>query len=131
MYGSNKIKSVDSLRFSKAKEKFSSKGSLISANENTDLSLLPPCLNSLNLHVTRANYQAMIWKRATESHPYVPAPVHNGWKFENDSLVIDWGEEMFPREITDVLEDNLGSDIDDDMEDDLYVDIPGSYDSDE
>ncbi|GFO25552.1 hypothetical protein PoB_005205700 [Plakobranchus ocellatus] len=107
MYGSNKIKSVDndSLRLSKAKEKFSSKGSLISADENADLSLLPPCLNSLNLHVTRANYQAMIWKRATESHPDVPAP--------------------------DVLEHNLGSDIDDDMEDDLYVDIPESYDSDE
>ena len=131
MYGSNKIKSVDSLRFSKAKEKFSSKGSLISADENTDMSLLPPCLKSLNLHVTRANYQAMIWKKATESHPDVPAPMHNGWKFENDSLAIDWGEEMFPREITDVLEDDLGSEIVDEMEDDLYVDIPEICDSDE
>ncbi|GFN87246.1 histone-lysine N-methyltransferase SETMAR [Plakobranchus ocellatus] len=85
------------------------------------------------VRLLEANYQAMIWRRATEteSHPDVSAPVHNGWKFENDSLVIDWGEEMFPREITDVLEDNLDSDIDDDIEDDLYVDIPESYDSDE
>ena len=61
----------------------------------------------------------------------VPAPMHNGWKFENDSLAIDWGEEMFPREITDALEDDLGSEIVDEMEDDLYVDIPEICDSDE
>ena len=73
----------------------------------------------------------MVWKRANESHSDVPAPMHNGWKFESDSLTVEWGEEMFPQEITDVLEDELCSDVEDKMEDDLYVDIPESYDSDE
>ena len=40
---------------------------------------LPPCQSSLRLHVSRANYQAAIWRRATEACPDIPSPHGHGW----------------------------------------------------
>ena len=39
---------------------------------------LPPCKSSLQLHITRANYQAEIWRRATFTLPEVPLPGGHG-----------------------------------------------------
>ena len=41
---------------------------------------LPPCKSSLQLHTTRANYQAGIWRRAIFPLPEVPLPSGHGWE---------------------------------------------------
>ena len=41
---------------------------------------LPPCNSSLQLHITRANYQAGVWRRATFPFPEVPLPGGHGWE---------------------------------------------------
>ena len=46
---------------------------------------LPPCESSLRLHVTRANYQAAIWKRAIVPLPVIPSPC---WEVDNISNVV-------------------------------------------
>ena len=48
---------------------------------------LPPCKDSLDHHIDRANYQCAIWKRAREAHPHIPSPVNHGWSQDGDSLV--------------------------------------------
>ena len=45
---------------------------------------LPPTTGALNLHIQRANYIAMIWRKATESHPSLPSPVEYGWQLLSD-----------------------------------------------
>ena len=46
---------------------------------------LPPTSGSLDLHILRAHYIAMIWRKACESHPRLPAPTEFGWKLDADS----------------------------------------------
>ena len=46
---------------------------------------LSPCESSLRLHVTRANYQAAIWKRAIVLLPVIPSPCGRGWEVDNIS----------------------------------------------
>jgi hypothetical protein len=55
---------------------------------------LPPCKDSLQKHIDRANYQACIWRRALIGNPEIPDPVGHGWLTESvdnsDILGIDW-----------------------------------------
>ena len=44
---------------------------------------LPPTSDSLQLHIQRANYQAMIWKRSLQAFQQLPQPVGNGWERED------------------------------------------------
>ena len=54
-------------------------------------SQLPPCADSLKMHITRANYQAAIWRRSLQNHPTVPDPTEYGWILsENNQLAIKW-----------------------------------------
>ena len=46
---------------------------------------LPPTSGSLDLHILRAHYITMIWRKACESHPCLPAPTEFGWKLDTDS----------------------------------------------
>ena len=39
---------------------------------------LPPTTGLLKLHVHRAQYMAMVWRKAAESHPSLPSPVGYG-----------------------------------------------------
>ena len=103
IYGS-KASSVNKVRFLQAKLKFQSKSSgLLSAKDNADLSLLPPCQTSLNLHMQRANYQALVWKKSLQAFPELPVPENHGWKMGEGQLLIDWGDEMFPQELENIL----------------------------
>ena len=51
---------------------------------------LQPTLNALRKHVSRANYQCAIWKRALLPQPSVPSPVGKRWKITEDGLSVDW-----------------------------------------
>ena len=46
---------------------------------------LPPTSGSLDLHIRRAHYVSMIWRKATENHPCLPGPAEFGWTFDEDS----------------------------------------------
>jgi len=46
---------------------------------------LPPTSGSLHLHIRRAHYIAMIWRKAGESHPSRPTPSEFGWEFDTNT----------------------------------------------
>ena len=72
MYGS-KLGDINSLRYEKFIERFSAKpGEVLTSYNGVDMSLLPPCRESLKMHVRRANYQALIWKKADQATPSIP-----------------------------------------------------------
>lgn len=41
---------------------------------------LPPTQDALRLHTRRSHYQALVWKRALELKPLLPAIADSGWK---------------------------------------------------
>lgn len=53
-------------------------------------SSLPPCRDSLHLHAKRANYQAAVWKRCLQPNINAPSPTHDGWKLQNQELIVQW-----------------------------------------
>ena len=56
-----------------------------------DSSTLPPCEDSLQQHIQRANYQAGIWQRSLQRNPDVPEPSCHGWvRTAAGSLNLDW-----------------------------------------
>ena len=56
MYGS-KLGDINSLRYEKFIDRFSGKqGEMMTSYNGVDMSLLPPCRESLKMHVRRANY---------------------------------------------------------------------------
>ena len=53
--------------------------------------LLPPNQDSLNLHISRANYQCYIWRHAMQSMLNLPNFCNHGWKVDDDGNVsIKW-----------------------------------------
>ncbi len=44
--------------------------------------VFPPITGPLTLHIQRAHYVVMIWRKAGESHPSLPSPVDCGWEFD-------------------------------------------------
>ena len=49
---------------------------------------LPPTQDALHLHIRRANYQSMIWKRAQEACPSIPRPEdENGWYLNDEGIL--------------------------------------------
>ena len=67
---------------------------------------LPPCESSLRLHVTTANYQAAIWKRAIVPIPVILYPGGHVWKVDNISNVVKFvwfGFKPAPEEVLELL----------------------------
>ncbi|CAB3994852.1 Hypothetical predicted protein [Paramuricea clavata] len=93
LYG-KKGKSVDSLRY----ELHYAKGGKVAPEE------LPPCQSSLRLHVSRANYQPAIWRRATEACPDIPSPHGYVWNVSSSTLEFIWlGSKPAPEEVMELL----------------------------
>ena len=73
---------------------YCSKGGKIEPEE------LPLCRSSLNLHVTRANYQAGIWHRAILPCPDIPCSKSHGWEVSGSSIDVRWlGSKPGPEEV--------------------------------
>ena len=95
IYG-KKCQSVDMLRY----EIHCAKGGKVEPEA------LPPCESSFRPHVTRANYQAAIWKRAVVPLPVIPSPCGHGWEVENISNVVKFvwlGSKPAPEYVLELL----------------------------
>ena len=105
LYGGTATSTINKLRHEKFLERFTPKhGSLLSSYNGADMSLLPPCKDSLKMHIMRANYQALIWYKADEAVPNVPSPQGHGWDSVDGKLEIKWTEgNLMPQELIDVL----------------------------
>ena len=57
---------------------------------NIDSTQLPPCVDCLFKHASRANFQAAIWKRSLQSCQGTPTPIGSGWREDGDRFAIDW-----------------------------------------
>ena len=57
---------------------------------NIDSTHLPPCVDCLFKHASRANFQAAIWKRSLQSCQGTPIPIGSGWREDGDHFAIDW-----------------------------------------
>ncbi|KAL8609063.1 hypothetical protein ACOMHN_033656 [Nucella lapillus] len=100
------VKYVNQLRFDLLKEKFDTKkGPLLACYNGTDLSLLPPCQCTLQMHIQRVHYQVEVWKSAGEAQPAIDGPAGRGWEItEEGGLEIRWSEEdILPQELVDIL----------------------------
>ena len=76
MYGS-KLGDINSPRYEKFIERFSAKpGEELTSYNGVDIT---PCWESLKIHVRRANYQALIWKKADQATPSIPGPDGHSW----------------------------------------------------
>jgi len=49
---------------------------------------LPPTSDSMSLHIKRANYQTLVWRRALYAKQDLPDPVGNGWEVTDDDQEI-------------------------------------------
>ncbi|KXJ07094.1 hypothetical protein AC249_AIPGENE15324 [Exaiptasia diaphana] len=47
---------------------------------------LPPTSNSIRLHIQRANYQTLMWKRCLQAKQELPCPNGNGWELTENGL---------------------------------------------
>ena len=123
MYGKPKYTSVNKLRYDLFMQNIRPKsGYVLSSFDGIDMSLLPPCQDSLYMHIQRANYQAWIWNSSLERYPEIPSPVGHGWVLdESDKLNYDWTKgDIMPQELVDIIcESRLGEDreVYDDNED--------------
>ena len=92
LYGSRRVKKVDDLRHQLFQNIYQQK------NKIFDLSLLPPCQQTLGLHSLRCNFVAKIWKNADVCTLQEPPTTNHGWT----------GERIFPDDIEHLLSE--GSD---------------------
>ena len=62
--------------------------------KGSESSQLPPTEDAISKHTRRANYQAVIWRRALDARPDVPTPNGHGWILRNGSPYIDWMDQL-------------------------------------
>ena len=109
MYGHTSSNDVNKVRATIVRQRFTPGDDRpMSHRRGLDLSQLPPCRNALVKHIKRANYQAMIWRQASQTRPDLPSPDENGWvQTDNGTLEIDWCDgQILPSEIVDILADS-------------------------
>ena len=94
LFGSRRLKSINTVRFQTFKRKYESE------NRISDLSLLPPCKSSLYLHILRSCYVARIWRLSLTSCPPLPAVENHGWTEEHQ---VKWIETAFPDDVSSIL----------------------------
>ena len=99
LYGSRRAEKVDDLRHQLFQKIYQRKNKII------DLSLLPPCQQTLRLHSLRCNFVAKIWKNSDVCTLQEPQITNHGWTVERE---IQWIDKAFPDDIEQLLSE--GSD---------------------
>ena len=78
LYNDNQCKLVNDLRY-----KMFCKGKNVQSHQ------LPPTSAALQYHLKRANYQALLWKKALQQRIH-QEPVNHGWQLKEGLLEIVW-----------------------------------------
>ena len=139
LYGKPQYKDINKLRYDMFAKRFQVRGQVLSSYSGVDMSLLPPCKSSLDMHVRRANYQAYVWLHAHENYPDLPKIEESGWRFnERGQIDYDWvKEQIVPQELVEILsrtdndDDSVEADDSDEPEislDEVYEDEDDSDD---
>ena len=85
-----KIQKVKDMRHRLYKKKFEV------TNEVIDLSLLPPCLDSLTLHSFRSSYVTMRYRLSKQPNITEPIMTNHGWSTDGH---IKWVKKVYPAEV--------------------------------
>ena len=65
---------------------------------------IPPSKDALVLHIKRANFQAMIWKKALDQNFTPPSPKGNGWTIKDGNIDIEWiSKEPAPKAVLELI----------------------------
>ena len=75
LYKSKSHSSVGSLRW------------FLYSNKEAEAESLPPTSSALRLHIMRANFITIIWKKADKKFQLLPPVCNFGWKSESDSYI--------------------------------------------
>lgn len=116
LYGaSKKTTNVNQARFESFTKKYCVENKII------DLSTLPPCRESLRLHLLRAIYVSGMWKRTSQAMIDLPNFEEFGW---DSSGKVEWITDQYPDDIESMLfddsydsdedEEEIGSDVETD-----------------
>ena len=113
MYGQPKSNDTNTVRYKMFQQRYDVKSdkSSFSIPNGVDLSLLPPCRQTLKIHILRANYVAYVWKTSDIAYQKLPSPIEHGWmKAEDGTLTIEWTRgNVLPQELVDVLSSTSSS----------------------
>ena len=124
IYGYPREKSVNVVRSKLFEKKYAKRIKVI------DMALLPPCNSSLLWHIKHSNYVAKIWRSSLTSWFDADEIPKNEWLPDGSTY---WVDDVFPREIEEILcdpkytrnndfdeEDEQSSSEDNDSDDDTY-----------
>ena len=62
---------------------------LLYSNRTAEAESLPPTIGCFTPHVRRAQYIAMVWIKASESHPCLPSPTEFCWTLDATTIRFD------------------------------------------
>jgi len=111
LYGKSACRDVIKARYSIFSSRYQQRTLPVASKSGIDLSLLPPCLDSLKMHCARAAYQTFVWHHAHESMQNVPSPSGHGWKFLGNELHVDWfAGNMLLHDVIELLAERSPSD---------------------
>ena len=90
MYGKSTYKDVNKVRWDIFKSRYGAKthAKSFTISNGIDLSLLPPCMADLRLHIMSANYKSFIWRQSHIAYVDIPSPIGNGWMTDEGGNLI-------------------------------------------
>ena len=107
LYGYPRLQSVNDARRKLFWQRYEKDEKII------DLSLMPPCQRSLELHCKRANYVAFMYRNADRLILAIESPERHGW---SEDGFITRSQDCFPEDtderLQDAADDNVSQDFD-------------------
>ena len=107
MYGKPSYREVNKLRYDMFKARYQPKSANkpFEFDDGLDLSLLPPCTDSLQRQILCCNYVAMMRKQSHLAYPQLPKATDSGWKLDcSGKLEIEWNAgDIMPQDLIDVI----------------------------
>ena len=99
--GKKRTALFDKLRYNKVRLNFKGRKRILSGSNGVDLSQMPPCDQVLQLHISKANFQTLVWRNSHVQLFYLPDPTENGRVVSpSGGLAIQWFFDNFlPRDI--------------------------------
>ena len=105
VYGGATYTNVNNLRYDMFLKKYQSHTNTLNISNGMDMSLLPPCRSTLEMHIRRVNYQVFVWIHSRENKPGLPDLDKSGLKINGEEIEYDWvkGNLIVPEQLIDIL----------------------------